>query len=360
MAVGRNSRYTPPGSMAGRSAGRQGAERNIALGLGAGNMGDSATARRAQDLAFERSKMAADFDRRRAISASRPQSMGQAGAVRSAHEAKVARNREIRGNVRRNVAESRSARSGAATERNIVAAQRAREEFGGGMGMGIPSGARTGGHVPMLERPDKIGLNVRRNVAASQNARHGAGVERAAVARAEFGGGMGMGIPSGVRTSGHVPMLERPDQIGLHVRRNVAASQNARRGAASERAALPIRRNVAASQAAREGAAYERDAVAGARSISDTLKAGAARAKALREGTQKVSIRPRTPISTAGEDIVSDALKKDKGRNFEKLGEMLKANKGLAIGAGAVIGMGLYLRGREKRGTSSGAHGAYR
>jgi hypothetical protein len=62
---GRNSRYTPPTPLAQKSAGRQGAISNKVLGLGAANLGDSPTARRAQNKAFEKNERINAFDANR-------------------------------------------------------------------------------------------------------------------------------------------------------------------------------------------------------------------------------------------------------------------------------------------------------
>jgi hypothetical protein len=62
---GKNSRYTPPTPLAQKSAGRQGAIANKVLGLGAANLGDSPTARRAQNKAFEKNERINAFDANR-------------------------------------------------------------------------------------------------------------------------------------------------------------------------------------------------------------------------------------------------------------------------------------------------------
>jgi hypothetical protein len=62
---GKNSRYTPPTPLAQKSAGRQGAISNKVLGLGAANLGDSPTARRAQNKAFEKNERINAFDANR-------------------------------------------------------------------------------------------------------------------------------------------------------------------------------------------------------------------------------------------------------------------------------------------------------
>ena len=66
MPVGRNSRYTPPKPQSAKSAARRGALGNMVMGLGAGNMGDSATAVRAQNAAFDRMERINAFDADRA------------------------------------------------------------------------------------------------------------------------------------------------------------------------------------------------------------------------------------------------------------------------------------------------------
>jgi len=62
---GKNSRYTPPTPLAQKSAARQGAISNKVLGLGAANLGDSPTARRAQNKAFEKNERINAFDANR-------------------------------------------------------------------------------------------------------------------------------------------------------------------------------------------------------------------------------------------------------------------------------------------------------
>lgn len=62
---GKNSRYTPPTPLAQKSAARQGAISNKVLGLGAANLGDSPTARRAQNKAFEKNERMNAFDANR-------------------------------------------------------------------------------------------------------------------------------------------------------------------------------------------------------------------------------------------------------------------------------------------------------
>ena len=62
MPVARNSRYTPRQPQAAKSAARRGALGNMVMGLGAGNMGDSPTARRAQNAAFDQMERIRAFD----------------------------------------------------------------------------------------------------------------------------------------------------------------------------------------------------------------------------------------------------------------------------------------------------------
>jgi len=57
-----NSRYTPPKSRDQKTPGRQRALKNKAMGLGAGNMGTSATARNAQNAALDRMERIRAFD----------------------------------------------------------------------------------------------------------------------------------------------------------------------------------------------------------------------------------------------------------------------------------------------------------
>lgn len=58
----KNSRYTPPKSRAQKTPGRDAALKNMVMGLGAGNMGDSQTARNAQNAAFDRMERIRAFD----------------------------------------------------------------------------------------------------------------------------------------------------------------------------------------------------------------------------------------------------------------------------------------------------------
>jgi hypothetical protein len=58
-----NSRYTPPKSFEDRGIGRQSALRNKVMGLGSANLGDSPTARRAQNETFDRMERISAFDR---------------------------------------------------------------------------------------------------------------------------------------------------------------------------------------------------------------------------------------------------------------------------------------------------------
>ena len=71
-----------------------------------------------------------------------------------------------------------------------------------------------------------------------------------------------------------------------------------------------------------------------------------------------VSAATHAPHAAGG--AAAAAVSHTASQNGERLFKALKNHKGLAVGVGATIGMGLYLKGREKRGTSSGAHGAYR
>jgi hypothetical protein len=230
-------------------------------------------------------------------------------------------------------------------------------EFGGGMGMGIPSGAARGGHnipmlgrmpsaaqvdsaaamgipanaargsqnIPMLARPDATGLNVRRNIAASQRARAGAAAERESAAALRYGSSMGnMGIPANAARGGqNIPMLARPDAVGLNVRRNVAASQ-----------------------AARVEAQRARQAVSGARGISDSLKA---RSKAL----TGASVTPVSVKSSAVTSAVQNAPKvtqEPKGlvaRGMEQFGKMSRNTK-IGLGIGAAVAAGVVLNRRDK------------
>jgi hypothetical protein len=62
MPVQRNSRYTPPKPRSAKTPARDGALKNMVMGLGAGNMGDSPTARRAQDAAFDKMERIRAYD----------------------------------------------------------------------------------------------------------------------------------------------------------------------------------------------------------------------------------------------------------------------------------------------------------
>jgi len=62
MPVQRNSRYTPPKPRSAKTPARNGALNNMVMGLGAGNMGDSPTARRAQNAAFDKMERIRAFD----------------------------------------------------------------------------------------------------------------------------------------------------------------------------------------------------------------------------------------------------------------------------------------------------------
>jgi len=67
-----------------------------------------------------------------------------------------------------------------------------------------------------------------------------------------------------------------------------------------------------------------------------------------------------TKVEMAPPKALNVAIERDKGKNLEKLMEHMKGNKkAYAIGAG-VIGLGVLLNGRERRGTSSGSQGLYR
>jgi len=61
--------------------------------------------------------------------------------------------------------------------------------------------------------------------------------------------------------------------------------------------------------------------------------------------------------SDAASKIATQAITEDKGRNVSKF---LKGRNGMLLAGAGAIGLGAYLGGRERRGTSSGARGAYR
>ena len=178
---------------------------------------------------------------------------------------------------------------------------------------------------------------VRGNVAASREARQ---ARAAAATRAEFGGGMGMGIPQGAPSGGGMPaQYGKMKPFEGNIRNNINASRNARGARQAADMRLPIGPNGG-----------------GLPSQYSRIPAAAPRSVDLPGGTP-VSIRPRPRPAGAGAGIVDDAI--DGGKKvFGKKG-FLKNGKGLMIGAGAAVIAGLAMN-RRGDGTSSGRAGMSR
>lgn len=170
--------------------------------------------------------------------------------------------------------------------------------------------------------------------------------------------GSGAGISRMEQLAGK--RMEQHGQSALrrqHVLRNIEASRAGRTG--GFKAALGptygpgrkelgdiirerVKGNIAKSSAGR-------DARMGARAVRDSMR-----------NTTRVQVRPRTPVGSTAK-VVGDTSSKvvdDASRMGKSLMGAVKKHPILA-GAG-IIGLGAYLGGREKRGTSSGARGAYR